>query len=152
MAKRFAALALALVGLFWMSGVAQAAVVVPPGANGHTCSANQHVIYDGWITTPVYWQTCAWADNNEVYFTVNLGNGYETSTWYVDTIQLEFVRAGKVYKCVVYGDFPVPPKSVKSTPTADCARGRAAGAYAARAYVSDYNYTGGASSPTLQVQ
>lgn len=150
--KKLLLVALTVVGLFSTTGVAHAAVVVGPGRSGHTCSPNQPVIYDGFVTTKLYWQTCAWTDANEVWFTVNLGNGYD-SLWTVDGIKLQFVQSGLVYTCKTYSNaIAVRPRAVTSTPPLDCIMLRARGAYAARAYVADYNYSGGATSPTLQVQ
>jgi hypothetical protein len=59
---------LALAGMVGLPGVAAAAVVVPPGGSGHTCSAYHYANPDH------YWQTCAWADYQYVFFTVHFGN------------------------------------------------------------------------------
>jgi hypothetical protein len=151
--NRFARVLLAtVIGVFATlvtTGPAQAAVVVPPGGSGHTCSGYQV------INSNVKWQTCAWADNNEVYFTVNFANS-GGSTFIADgAVLIDYIRSGTKILCAegVVLAFQVPPHSTKGTPTALCARPRTRAAYAsvgevrhgARPWASR-------TSPTLQVQ
>lgn len=128
-------------------GSASAAVVVPPGGSGNTCSGYHHV-------TPLhYWQTCAWADNNEVYFTVHFGNASDTQ-WRVDRVWVDYIRSGQFVTCPegAWAPFTVPANSVRGTPTAACADPRRPGAYAAVGRVWDGSYSHEMHSPTLQVQ
>ena len=147
--RRLASLLLAIGGLFAFTGVASATVVVPPGGSGSTCSGYSHVS-SNW-----YWQTCAWADDNEVYFTVNFGNA-SSGTWYPDITWVDYIRSGSRVTCGagIWYDFPVPAHSVKSTPTATCAIPRQSAAYAAVGQVWDGSgaYHVELHSPTLQVQ
>jgi len=108
---------------------AHADVIVPPGGSGHVCSTYKYA------NAYVYWQTCAWADNNEVYFTVHLGNTSPSSTQYV-TIDHGYVRNGSGAYCQYgYQNWPIPPSSVNHTPTAYCAFPRSRAAYQAFAWV-----------------
>ena len=131
------------------NGVAHADVVVPPGGSGHTCSGYSYVQ----LNPNLYWQTCAWADADEVWFTVNFGNA-SSSTWYVDEVDLRPIRSGVVYQCTLGSNFPVPPHSTPAfpSPPIKCGWPRSSAAYAARAYVRYNNYYYGMTSPTLQVQ
>ena len=148
--RRFFVGVLAVVGLVSLPGVAEASVTVPPGGSGHACSPYSYV-----QTNPnLYWQTCAWADYNYVWFTVNLGNA-SSNTWTVQRIYPTYVMSGVEYRCynlVYYGNFSVPPHSVVSTPIDDCRYLRTRAAFAARARVVYNFYDFKMTSETLQVQ
>ncbi|ROP35105.1 hypothetical protein [Saccharothrix texasensis] len=136
-------------GLITFSSPASAAVVVPPGAAGSACSGYSYVTgHSDW-----YWQTCAWADNNEVYFTVNLGNAGDAA-WSVDTIWVDYTRSGTSITCAggVWSNFLVPAHSVKSTPTATCAIPRRSAEYVSVGQVWEASYHAELHSPVLQVQ
>jgi hypothetical protein len=144
----------ALTAVVTISGTASAAVVVPPGGSGSTCSSYDHVTGH----PELYWQTCAWADNNEVYFTVHFGNSGGV-TWRVDTTSLDSYSSGQFVSCPkglwrsADGDpIVVLAHSINQTPTSTCAQQRRRGAYAARAVVSEGTYFKELVSPTLQVQ
>lgn len=147
--RRMLVAVLAFVGIAGLPGVAEASVTVPPGGFGHACSPYSYVQRN----PNLYWQTCAWADNNEVYFNVYFGNA-SSVYWYVDLVYLTFIKSGVEYYChVLYrGNFPVPPHSVKPTPSTDCVYSRTRGAYAAKARVIYNNYDYTMTSETLQVQ
>jgi hypothetical protein len=144
-------LPLAIVGVVGSPGVASAAVIVPPGAAGHTCSEYQYV------TAQHYWQTCAWADYQYVWFTVNFGNT-GSSDWHPYVVYVNYIKSGVDYQCYLgwwpEGSFDVPANSVKSTPRSACVITRVPGAYASDGHVGDVNPSYGvtAHSPTLQVQ
>lgn len=122
----------AMTAVFAAAGTASASVVVPPGGSGSTCSGYDHVTNH----PELYWQTCAWADNNEVYFTVNLGNSGNID-WRVDLISVDSIRSGNFVVCPNAlwpgprtSNIVVRAHSVQSTPTAACAYQRRPGAYA----------------------
>ena len=128
-------------------GSASAAETVPPGGSGSTCSGYAYV-------TPVHrWRTCAWADNNEVYFTVNFHNTSDAQ-WVVDLVHVDYFRSGTRVICGAgaWGSFTVPANSFRSTPTAACAIPRRSAAYASIGKVWDGDYHREMHSPTLQVQ
>jgi len=139
---------LAIAGLAGTAGVASAAVVVPPGQAGHTCSDYHYV------TPQHYWQTCAWADYQYVWFTVNFGNTGPT-TWFPDAVYVDYLSSGDLNLCYqgrwLGGSFSIPANSVKGTPRLNCVITRVPGAFASDAAVSDTDYFE-AHSPTLQVQ
>ncbi|TDO45777.1 hypothetical protein EV643_112101 [Kribbella sp. VKM Ac-2527] len=145
-------LPLAIVGVVGSPGVASAAVTVPPGAAGHTCSEYQYV--NG---LQHYWQACAWADYRYVWFTANFGNT-GSSDWRPDTVYVNYIKSGVSYTCYLgwwqEGSFNVPANSVTSTPRSACVLTRVPGAYAADVHINDSNPNYGvtAHSPTLQVQ
>lgn len=128
-------------------GSASAAEIVPPGGSGNTCSGYAYV------TSVHRWQTCAWADNNEVYFTVNFSNTGNTP-WVVDKVWVDYFRSGTRMTCGAgaWENFTVPATSVRGTPTAACAIPRRSAAYASIGQVWDGNYYREMHSPTLQVQ
>lgn len=136
-------------GLIALSTPASAAVVVPPGQAGSACSGYSRVTGH----TEWYWQTCAWADDNEVYFTVNLGNAGDVA-WSVDTIWVDYTSSGTSITCAggVWSNFVVPAHSVKSTPTATCAIPRRSAAYTSVGQVWESSYHVEQHSPVLQVE
>ncbi|MFD4673294.1 hypothetical protein ACFWNN_26465 [Lentzea sp. NPDC058450] len=142
------AMAFAAVGLVAGSGVASADVVVGPGKSGSICTGYNYVTGN----PKLYWQTCAWADNNEVYFTVNFGNA-TGSNWVVDFVANDYWKSGRLYECPTHFDnFVVPAHSVKGTPTAACAIPRTRAAYQAVGYVVDGSYAWSDTTDSLQVQ
>jgi hypothetical protein len=140
---------LALAGLVGSPGVAAAAVVVPPGGAGHTCSAYHYE------TPQHYWQTCAWADYQYVWFTVNFGNTGST-TWYPYLTTVDYIKSGVQKSCPsgYWYNFYVYPNSVRSTDRMSCVLTRVSAAYASVGYVMDTDTSSGTTmySPTLQVQ
>jgi hypothetical protein len=146
--KAILSVLLAVTALFTLTGTASAAVTVPPGGSGHTCSTYSHDTGNaGW-----YWQTCAWADNNEVYFTVNLGNT-TNQNWNVDWIDIYYYSRGTNFTfCHTWTGFNVAAHSVTMTPTATCAYPRVRAAYAAFGNVEEGTYKDDRTSPSLQVQ
>lgn len=137
--------------IYTISGPAYADVVVPPGGFGNICTGYSYI-----RTNPnVYWQTCAWADNNEVYFTVHFGNA-SGSTFYVDYVDLGFYRSGVFYLCpgppFPYYNWAIPAHSINRTPTSVCAFPRVRAAYQARAVVQDGSYSRIMMTDSLQVQ
>ncbi len=131
------------------TGPAQAAVIVPPGGSGHACSGYQV------INSNVKWQTCAWADNNEVYFTVNFANSGGSTFTADGAVLIDYIRNGTKILCAegVVLAFQVPPNSTKGTPTALCAIPRVRAAYASVGEVRHGARPWAVrSSPTLQVQ
>ncbi len=139
-------LLLAIVGVVGSPGVASAAVVVPPGQAGHTCSAYHYV------TAQHYWQTCAWADYRYVWFTVNFGNTGST-TWTVYAVTVNYIKSGDEKWCSEgsWFDFTVPAHSVRGTDRMSCVLTRVPAAYASVGFVNDDTYLT-MHSPTLQVQ
>ncbi|SCL19597.1 hypothetical protein GA0074692_0660 [Micromonospora pallida] len=133
---------------------AHADVIVPPGGSGSICTGYQYA-----TTSPNrYWQTCAWADNNEVYFTVHFGNASSTN-WQVDTVTLSYFVNGSTGTCPQYPyggwtNLVIPAGQVWHTATNLCAIPRSRGAYAASVGVYDaqYNHYGNATTDSLQVQ
>ena len=151
---RISAVLVTVLATLLVPGIAQAANPVPPGGSGSACSGYQYVH----VNPNLYWQVCAWADNNETYYTVHFGNT-SGSTWYVDHIDLYYARSGSFHNCPAsqgsgqYDNFPVPAGSTAQTPTNKCAVPRTPGAYAAYATVTEYGlYQKNWNSPTLQVQ
>ena len=139
---------LALAGLVGSPGVAAAAVVVPPGGAGHTCSGYHYV------TPERYWQTCAWADYRYVWFTVNYGNSGSTD-WYPDLTLVDYIKSGVQKTCVNGYEFSflVPSHTVRTTDRMDCVLTRVSAAYASVGYVKDVEGSEWTMySPTLQVQ
>lgn len=135
---------LAIAGLVGSPGVASAAVVVPPGGAGHTCSEYH------WVTSELYWQTCAWADYQYVWFTVNFGNNRDVD--WAPAIKVDYIKSGVDKPCIKGawdpGDFVIPAHSVRGTPRLNCVITRVSAAYASRATVNGVEMH----SPTLQVQ
>jgi hypothetical protein len=131
------------------TGVASAAVVVPPGQAGSTCSEYH------FETPQRYWQTCAWADYRYVWFTVNFGNSGST-TWYPELTYIDYIKAGVRKTCAAGAEhqFQVVAHSTRGTDRMDCVLTRVPGAFASVGRVQ--NLPGGAlveqHSPTLQVQ
>jgi hypothetical protein len=143
--KRFVtAVVLSLTGLFASAGVASADVIVPPGQFGHVCSGYQYLPND----RTRYWQSCAWADNNEVYFTVALGNAGDI-TWAPGEINIGFYKSGVYTFCTSVTSFFISPHSVKQTPSNKCVRPRVRAAYQSIGYPNSDSI---AKSDTLQVQ
>ncbi|MEU0796189.1 hypothetical protein ABZ342_39530 [Amycolatopsis sp. NPDC005961] len=143
--KRFVtAVVLSLTGLFAGAGVASADVIVPPEQFGHVCSGYQYVPSNHGL----YWQSCAWADNNEVYFTVHFGNATDV-TWAVTEVNIGFYKSGGYTQCTPIPSFYVSPHSVRQTPSNACWRTRARAAYQSVGYP---NSSAWAISDTLQVQ
>lgn len=139
----------AAVALVGGAGVASADVIVGPGQAGHVCSGYAYV-----TTNPNrYFQTCAWADGDEVWFTANFGNASGTN-WDVDYTAVGFWRSGVFYNCTVVGiaGFDVPAHSTRSTAKYDCAYVRVRAAYQAYTYVEDGSWAGSRASDSLQVQ
>ncbi|WP_041289245.1 hypothetical protein [Kribbella flavida] len=146
------ALPLVIAGWVGVPGVAAAAVVVPPGGAGHTCSGYHY-------STPYsYWQTCAWADHQYVWFTVNFGNSGDEA-WYPEVIAIDYISSGSFKSCPAgyweTPEFVIGRNATRSTPRLSCVITRRPGAYASNAYVEG-NPLGYDSatlrSPTLQVQ
>lgn len=133
-------------GMVGSSQVASAAVVVPPGTYGRACSAYH------FVTPQHYWQTCAHADHQYVWFTVDFGNTGNTA-WYPDLTFIDYIKSGVKKVCVdgAEDDFPVPAHSVQHTPRLDCMLTRVSAAYASVGVVID-GATVEKHSPTLQVQ
>lgn len=150
-ASTLLATSLAIAGLAGSSSAAStASVVVPPGQAGHTCSGYHHV------TSEHYWQTCAWADHQYVWFTVNFGNT-GTRTWIPSWAQLDYIKSGVKKECGAArweSEIEVPAWSVTSTPRLACVITRVPGAYASRARVVQDEILDdwAMNSPTLQVQ
>ena len=143
-------LPLAIAGLVASSGAASATVIVPPGQAGHTCSAYKY------MDATHYWQTCAWADYQYVWFTVNFGNS-SGSGWTVYLTFEDYIKAGVPMACPAghQSNFYVPAHSVKGTDRLDCVLTRASGAYAGVGkvwYTSSQQNAIQQNSPTLQVQ
>lgn len=141
----------AVVGLVASPGTASAAVVVPPGGAGHVCSDYTYI--GSWH----YWQTCAWADHQYVWFTVNFGNTGDT-WWYPEIVYVDYIKSGVNGTCSK-GTWTAPaigvaPHSVLGTPRLNCVLTRVRAAYASRARVWDAQGTrfDEVHSPTLQVQ
>ncbi|MFB9684286.1 hypothetical protein [Amycolatopsis plumensis] len=140
------AIVVAASGLVLGSGVAAADVVVAPGATGHVCSGYKYM-----PNPKLYWQSCAWADNNEVWFTVHFGNATD-SAWTVSATGIDYYMSGQFHVgCTIY-DFVVPAHSVKGTPSNYCAYSRKRAAYQSVGIVSDDNFVDKAISDSLQVQ
>jgi hypothetical protein len=134
------------------AGVASAAVVVPPGGSGNTCSGYKYLNADR------YWQTCAWADADSVWFTINFGNA-SNADWAPDKITLDYFASATQFYCSgarwTYPNFVIPKHSNKATPRSVCQKSRVAKggrAYQSDAYVEDGPDKTGMLSPTLQVQ
>ncbi|MGI5500082.1 hypothetical protein [Lentzea sp. CA-135723] len=142
------AMAFAAAALVAGSGVASADVVVGPGKSGSVCTGYKYMPGN----SKLYWQTCAWADNNEVYFTVNFGNA-TGSAWSVDYVTNDYYKSGVFYACpYAIANFVVPAHSVRGTPTADCAIPRTRAAYQGIGEVQDGGYHQSATTDSLQVQ
>ncbi|MFC7549192.1 hypothetical protein [Plantactinospora sp. GCM10030261] len=117
---------------------AMADVIVPPGGAGHVCSN-----YDR--TNPAFiWQSCAWADNNEVYFTIHYANN--TGGIHIARLRLGFIQNGWYWNC--FDGIYLIAEGYGNTRTADCARTRMRAAYQATGSVDGITKT----SDTLQVQ
>jgi hypothetical protein len=144
-------MSLAVAGLTGSARPASAAVVVPPGAAGHTCSQYHYV--DQWH----YWQTCAWADYRYVWFTIHFGNPL-SEPWYPSYVELDYIKSGVDKVCPTarwwVGDIIVPRWSVLGTERRYCVITRVPGAYASNAYVQQDPLVDAyrMHSPTLQVQ
>jgi len=128
-----------ILGLLFSGGVARADVIVPPGGGGNVCSPYQFIVRSP--NQNVYWQVCAWADN-EVWFTIHLGNSGNTS-FHVDHVDLGFVRSGVPDLCsettFPFGSASVviPARSVIRSANAFCDFPRTRAAYQARGMVND---------------
>ncbi|WP_290062414.1 hypothetical protein [Amycolatopsis solani] len=143
--KRFVtAVVLSLTGLFAGAGVASADVIVAPGQFGHVCSGYQYAPGN----SALYWQSCAWADNNEVYFTVHLGNA-SNYNWIPSRVNISYYKSGSYYLCAYITNYAVPAQSVRQTPSNACVLQRSRAAYQSVGYPSGGN---AAISDTLQVQ
>ena len=140
-----AAVVVGLASLLVAADPARADVVVSPGGYGHVCSGYST------IQSQIKWQTCAWADNNEVYFTVNFSNASSTGL-FVDDIIVGRVRNGSWSSCLTLVNFYAPANSNSSTPTGLCAYSRSQAAYQADSYVSEGSYAAWLQSDSLQVQ
>jgi hypothetical protein len=145
---------LAVAGLMTAPGIATAAaVVVPPGGSGNTCSGYSYVTgHAGW-----YWQTCAWANSQKIWFTVNLGNSSD-EVWVVDKIWVDFIRSSVDETCAlgIWDDAHentviVDDHSTRSTGSTRCYINRTPGAYASKGQVWEGSYHVELHSPTLQV-
>lgn len=143
--RAMVAVAVGFASLLFSAGPARADVIIPPGGYGHVCSGYDSVAY------LVKWQTCAWADNNEVYFTVNFKND-SSSAFTAELVTPGFYVNGERVNCAKIFDFRVPASSVKSTPTAGCVRTRVRSAYQAIGFVAKYPYQKTLTSDSLQVQ
>ncbi|MEV6446026.1 hypothetical protein [Amycolatopsis sp. NPDC051716] len=144
MRKLVTAVVLSLTGLFAGAGVASADVIVAPGQFGHVCSGYQYAPGN----SALYWQSCAWADNNEVYFTLHLGNASDYN-WIPSRVNIGFYKSGSYYPCAYITNFAVPARSVRQTPSNTCVLSRARAAYQSVGYPAGGN---AAISDTLQVQ
>jgi hypothetical protein len=146
--KRFvagiAAASLALAGMLAGAGVAAADVIVKPGQFGHVCSGYQYLPSDH----SLYWQSCAWADNNEVYFTVHFGNTADYN-FVLERVAVNYYKSGVGYLCNSVPNFSVPAHSVKQTASNVCVLHRARAAYQSIGFPVGYT---AAVSDTLQVQ
>lgn len=142
---------LAISGLVASTGTASAAVVVPPGKSGSTCSGYKYAD----SLHQRYWQTCAWADYRYVWFTVNFGNSSGVS-WNPSSTLISYIKAGSPGACVLGHEefFEVKAHSTRSTDRMKCVLTRVPGAYASVGKVSYTSTTGFVEqhSPTLQVQ
>ncbi|MEV4408114.1 hypothetical protein AB0J66_38600 [Actinoplanes sp. NPDC049598] len=133
------AAAVTLAALVITADPARADVIVPPRQSGHICSNYSS------ITSQIKWQTCAWADNNELYFTVNFANNSSMGL-FVDRIDLGYVANGAVTSvCHTFTNFYAPSGRTSQTDTAVCAFPRTR-AYATQAqarvvetYFGSYN-------------
>jgi hypothetical protein len=143
--KRFVtAVVLSLAGLFAGAGVASADVIVAPGQFGHVCSGYKYASGN----SALYWQSCAWADNNEVYFTVALGNA-TGSDWTPSRINVGYYKSGSYVFCGYFTNFTISAHSVRQTPSNACVLSRSRAAYQSVGYP---NGGDAAISDTLQVQ
>jgi hypothetical protein len=144
-------LPLAITGLVASSGPASATVVVPPGQAGNTCSGYVNANADGTHR----WQTCAWADYQYVWFTVNIANRTNVG-WDIHLVLEDYIKAGVAKDCPngFQQGIYVPPQSTWSNQRIDCVITRVPGAYASVGQI--YYVSGGTlaeqHSPTLQVQ
>ncbi len=145
--RPFVSLFVAVVALAGGAGVASADVVVGPGAPGNVCSGYAYV-----TTSPNrYFQTCAWADANYIWFTANFGNGSSVD-WPVDGVTVGYWRSGVYHQCFADVPFLIPANSTRSTSKGSCRLDRVRAAVQAYAYVEDGNWAGSRVSDTLQVQ
>lgn len=142
---------LAITGLVMSTGAASAAVVVPPGKSGSTCSGYKYAD----SLHQRYWQTCAWADHQYVWFTVNFGNSSDVS-WNPSSTVWSYIKAGRPGACVKAHEefFEVKAHDTTGTERIKCVLTRVPGAYASVGKVSYTSSTGYVEqhSPTLQVQ
>jgi hypothetical protein len=137
----------AVVALVGGAGVATADVVVSPGASGNVCSGYAYV-----TTNPNrYFQTCAWADANYIWFTGNFGNSSAVD-WPVDGVTVGYWRSGVYHECFGDVSFLIPANSTRSTSKGSCRIGRARAAVQAYTYVTDAGTANSVVSDTLQVQ
>jgi hypothetical protein len=135
---------LSATGMLAGAGVAAADVIVAPGQFGHVCSGYQYAPGN----SALYWQSCAWADNNEVYFTLHLGNASDYN-WIPSRVNINFYKSGTYYPCAYITNFAVPARSVRQTPSNTCVLHRTRAAYQSVGYPNGGN---AAISDTLQVQ
>jgi hypothetical protein len=144
--KPVLALLLAVVALLGGTGVAAADTIVGPGKAGHVCSNYAYL-----TTNPNrYFQTCAWADANTVWFTIHFGNASGTD-WLVKA-DLGYWQTGTFHSC--FDNVPITVKAHSTLPTtqASCDFNRARAAYQAFAYVAGSNTADSRTTDTLQVQ
>ena len=126
-----------------------AEVVVPPGGSGHTCSSYRDIPGTG-----VFWQACAWADNNEVYFTGHFGNNGSSGAS-IDFVDVNYIKNGQKILCYpgVTLNLYIPARGYAHTNTLNCVLPRSRGAYAADVTVEEGTLDPQRShSPNLQVQ
>lgn len=122
----------------------QADVIVPSGGSGSICTDYTYA-----ATSPNRSrQTCARADDNEVYFTVHFGKA-SSSNRMVDSTVLSYYPSGTSRNCPQYpygtwNDLVIPAGSVRHTATGLCVAPRSVGSSAATATVVDdqYNHVG----------
>ena len=150
-ASVLAVLPLAVAGLVVSTGSASAATVVPPGGKGSACSGYKYA--DSTHTRK--WQTCAWADKDNVWFTVNFSNT-SPFDWTPKLVQEDFYKSTVFHSCGhgAQPDFNVPKGSTRGTPWSACFVARSPGAYASVGTVFYTSDSAGVkqTSPTLQVQ
>lgn len=103
------------------------------------------------IQSQIKWQTCAWADNNEIYFTVNFSNASSTGL-FVDVISVGYIVNGFYENCPAEVNFYAPAGRNSSTDTAGCYFSRDRYAVQAWSYVKEGSYAATLTSDTLQVQ
>ncbi|WP_218577948.1 hypothetical protein [Phytohabitans rumicis] len=100
-----------------------------------------------YVHPEIYFQTCAWADNDEVWFTVHVGN---TGSYAPVTIWPGYVRNGVWTSCPTV-NFSLDA-GVKSTAKSNCDFSRTTAAYQAYATVQHDSTAEFSMSDSLQVQ
>jgi hypothetical protein len=149
--RTLCALFLAAAGTVTLTGVAQADVIVGPGATGHVCTGYSYIQVN---PTAVYWQTCAWADDDEVWFTVHFGNT-GSSQYTIEHVFSDYYKSGSFHACqtAIAPNLVIPAHSVIGTSTSRCAqKRRTPAAWAATTRVLTGNYDVTLTTDTLQVQ